>query len=496
MAKSIHQRIVFGLKVRQHRQDRGWNFEELAKRTQMSVSYLNEIEKGKKYPLADNLNRLAEALEVSPEYLASAELPKPLAPLGDLLQSNFLNELPLDLFGIELQQVVEIIARAPDRVNAFISALLEIARNYSLRDENFYFAALRAYQELHMNYFEDIEQAAEAFVQEHRLPLNGGVPAEQLAKILKKRFGYKFDDEGLDKYPELASLRSVFIPHKKRLLLNPRLSERQRAFQLGKELGFNVLELDDRPLASNLMRVRSFEEVLNNYRAAYFSVAILINRQAFVKDLRTFFEQTRWNGPLLLEMLAKYQASPEVLFQRFNVLSKEFNLHKVFFQRFIHDLDRDGFDMDKELHLNRRHQPHASGLNEHYCRRWLSLTLLDDLRERQQEAGRPDTDWIAGVQRAQFIDSGEEYLCFAVAKPGYPTPNRNVSVTLGILLDQDARRTIRFWNDAAIPRQRVNVTCERCALADCAERAAPPSVVRKRETRRRMEEVLHKLTGK
>ncbi len=496
MAKTTHQRIIFGLKVRQLRQDHGWNFEELGRHTGMSISYLNEIEKGKKYPLTDNLNRLAHALGVTPESLASPDLPKALAPLGALLQSNFLNELPLDLFGIELQQVVEIIARAPDRVNAFISAMLEIARNYSLRDENFYFAALRAYQELHMNYFEDIEQAADEFVQANKLPENGGVPADLLAKLLKKQFGYRFDEEGIEKHPELASLRSVFIPHKKRLLLNPRLNERQRAFQLGKELGFNVLDLRERPLASSLLRVGSFEEVLNNYKAAYFAVAILVNRKSFVQDLRAFFGQPVWNSPFLLDLLTKYQASPEVLFQRFNVLAREFNLHKVFFQRFIHDLDRDGFDMDKELHLNRRHQPHASGLNEHYCRRWLSLTLLRDLQQLQKRAGNPEVGGIAGIQRAQFLDSGEEYLCFAIAKPGYPTPNRNVSVTLGILLDADARRTIRFWNDPAIPHRIVNVACERCGLQDCTERAAPPLVVQKREARRRMEEALLKLTGK
>lgn len=496
MAKTNQQRILFGVKIRQLRQERDWSFDELAKRTGMSVSYLNEIEKGKKHPFPENLGRLALAFDTTPEALASPELPKALAPLGALLQSNFLNELPLDLFGIELQQVVEIIARAPDRVNAFISALLEIARNYSLRDENFYFAALRAYQELHMNFFEDIEQAADDFVRTHQLPENGGVPSELLARLLKKQFGYRLDEQGLDKYPELASLRSVYNPPKNRLLLNPRLNEHQRAFQLAKELGFNVLGLSERPLASSLLRVRSFEEVLNNYKAAYFAVAVLVNRQAFVRDLREFFGLSNWNESFLLGLLAKYQASPEVLFQRFNVLAREFNLHKVFFQRFIHDLDRDGFDMDKELHLNRRHQPHASGLNEHYCRRWLSLTLLRDLQRRQQQAPEASLPAIGGAMRAQFLDSGEEYLCVAIAKPGYPTPNRNVSVTLGILLDADARRTINFWNDPAIPEILVNVACERCALTDCTVRAAPPVVVQKREARRNMEAALQKLTGK
>lgn len=495
MAKTQQQRIVLGLKVRQFRQERTWNFEELSKRTGISVSYLNEIEKGKKYPQPENLQKLAEALGITPEFLASSELTKQYAPIGDLLQSNFLNELPLDLFGIEVQQVVEIIARAPDRVNAFISAMLEIARNYSLRDENFFFAALRAYQELHMNYFEDIEQAADAFVSRNHLSNNGMVPAQLLAELLQTEFNYQIDDKKLGEFKELSSVRSVFHPRKKLLFLNNRLNERQRAFQLAKELGFNVLQLKERPLTSSLFRVNSFEEVLNNYKAAYFAVALLINRKAFVRDLGEFFQQTRWSESFLLQLMARYQASPEVLFQRFNVLSRNFDLHKVFFLRFIHDLDRDKFDIDKELHLNRRHQPHASGLNEHYCRRWVSLTLLRDLQADQQKTG-DHTRMRTGVQRVLFLDTQEEYLCLAVAKPGYPTLNRNVSVTLGILIDEQARRVIHFLNDEAIPRQMVNVTCERCALTDCAERAAPPTVVHKREERKRMQELLLKLTDK
>jgi XRE family transcriptional regulator, fatty acid utilization regulator len=495
MAATQYQRIVFGLKVRQFRQERGWNFEELSRESGISISYLNEIEKGKKYPQADNREKLARALGLSNEFLTSLELTKQYAPVGELLQSNFLNELPLDLFGIELQQVVEIIARAPDRVNAFVSALLDIARNYSLREENFFFAALRAYQELRNNYFEEIEEEADEFVLRHGLPAEGGVSSAQLADLLRNEYGYYIEEDGLRQYPELHSLRSVYNPRRQRLLLNGQLNEAQRAFQLAKELGFNALGLTERPLASNFIKVASFETALNNYKAAYFAVAILINRQAFVDDLRAFFAQPRWTLQPLADMVAKYRASPEVLLQRFNLLTREMALDKVFFQRFIHDLDGGVFDIDKELHLNRRHQPHASGLNEHYCRRWLSVALLQGL-QRQQQVGNSDAAPVsAGIQRALFADSGEEYLCIAFAKPGYPTEGRNVSVVLGVLLDDHARSIIRFSDDPAIPRTTVGITCQRCAIADCAERAAPPSVVQKREEKRRMQEVLKKLTA-
>ncbi|MEZ4917460.1 MAG: helix-turn-helix domain-containing protein [Saprospiraceae bacterium] len=492
MAKTQLEKILLGLKVRQFRQEKKWNFEEMSKQTGISVSYLNEIEKGKKYPQPANIQKLASALDITPAFLCSPELTKQFAPLGDLLKSNFLNELPLDLFGIGLQQVVDIIARAPDKVNAFISALLEIARNYSLRDEHFFFAALRAYQELRLNYFEEIEEQAEHFIDTYQLPDNGGVPANLLSDILKRQFGYSIDEEGMGQYPELQSIRAIHLPEQDKLLLNPRLNEKQKAFQLAKELGFQILRLKERPHTSSLVKVHSFEEALNNYKAAYFAVATLINRHAFGKDLTSFFSNSRWDRQFLVQLMGKYQASPEVLFQRFNILSPSFNLSKIFFLRMIHDLDRDGFDIDKELHLNRRHQPHASGLNEHYCRRWLSASLLREIQEEQLKTGRPGQP-ISGVQRALFVDTDEEYLCIALAKPGYPTRNKNVCVTIGILLDETAKNTIQFWDDPAIPQVLVNVTCERCALTNCRERASEPIVIQKRETRRKMLEALDQL---
>jgi len=487
------QRILFGLKIRQFRQELGWNFEELRRQTGISISYLNEIEKGKKFPKTDIRQKLAHALGQSEEFLLSPELTKQFAPLGELLRSNFLNELPLDLFGIEIQQIVEIIARDPDRVNAFISAIMEIARVYSLREENFYFAALRAYQELRNNYFEEIEAAADDFVQKNSLPKNGGVPYNLLASVLKESFDTTVIQDGLAEFPELQSIRSVYIPASKRILLNGRLNERQRAFQLAKELGFQALGLKERPLSSNFLRVNSFEEVLNNYKAAYFAVAILVNRHAFIQDLGAFFGEKKWNGEVLLTLMEKFQASPEVLFQRFNVLAKDFDLDKVFFLRFIHDLEQDQFEIDKELHLNRRHQPHASGINEHYCRRWLSPTMLRELQMKQQQPEN-GTLMLTGVQRASFINTGEEYLCIALAKPGFPTINRNVSVTLGVLLDDHAKQAIQFWDDPAIPQVTVNITCERCPLTDCKERAAEPTVIQRKEARKKMHEALARLT--
>ncbi|MEO0877675.1 MAG: helix-turn-helix transcriptional regulator, partial [Bacteroidota bacterium] len=97
--KIPYQRIIFGLKIKQLRQEKGLSFAELAKATGMSVSYLNEIEKGKKFPKGDKISVLATTLNIEEEILLSTEMGPRLAPVKELLQSNFLNELPLDLFG-------------------------------------------------------------------------------------------------------------------------------------------------------------------------------------------------------------------------------------------------------------------------------------------------------------------------------------------------------------------------------------------------------------
>lgn len=493
-AKTQNERILFGLKVKQLRQSQGLSFADLSQASHLSVSYLNEIEKGKKYPKEDKLRSLADALGVSYERLVSTELSKSLAPVGELLKSNFLNELPLDLFGIELSKVVEIIANAPVRVGAFISTLLELSRNYALKEENFYFGALRAYLELHNNYFEDLEQAVERFIRQYNIPSGRPISGALLKQILEESFGYEIVEDGLDAYPELMKLRSVYLPKDKRLLLNSKLTPNQRAFQFGKELGFNFLDIQERANTSSLMRSRVFEEVINHSKAIYFSVALHIPRLPFIEDMEAFFRKERWDGEAFLSIMKKYDATPEMFYHRLtNILPRFFGMNKLFFLRFLHAPAQDTFEIDKELHLSRRHHPHGNALFEHYCRRWVSLSLLQDLHHMQREGKYVDT--FVRAQRSQYIGTDDEYLCLTIARPAYPTPNRNVSVTIGLLMNDELREKIAFYNDPAIQFREVNKTCERCSLTDCRERAAPPAVVEKREEWRRIQARLAELNG-
>ena len=484
-AKTANERIIFGLKVKQLRQARGFSFDRLSKQTGISLSYLNEIEKGKKFPKAEKVDNLAAALGTTTAELTNGDLGRELAPVAQLLNSNFLNELPLELFGIELTKVAEIIAAAPVRVGAFISTLLEISRSYALREENFYFAALRSYLELNANYFPELEEAVDTFTAKYALPSIRPLPPRRLAALLEDRFGYTIVTDGLDDQPALSQLRSVYLPASGRLLLNGKLTPVQRGFQFGKELAFQHLGLKERANTSSIIRGRVFEEVLNHSKATYFSVALHLPLLPFVDALRGFFERPAWSAPAFLKLMQRFNATPEMFFHRLtNVIPQYFGLPELFFLRFNHDRGSGNFVIDKELHLNRRHHPHENGLAEHYCRRWVSVHLLHDL-----DADRAD-DLRIEAQRSRYYGTDDEYLCISLARTDYPRPGKNVSVTLGLLITDALRAQLAFVDDPAIPSVVVNTTCERCEISDCGVRAVPPTVVQRREDHRAMREAL------
>ena len=488
--KTLNNKIIFGLKIKQLRMERKLSFAQLSKETGMSVSYLNEIEKGKKAPKDDKVKLLAQALGSTPAELKNTELANNLAPLGQLLKSNFLSELPLELFGIELYKVVEIIANAPTKVTAFISTLVELSRNYALREEGFYFAALRSYQELHNNYFEDIEKEVSKFVKANNIPIDKELTLDILANLLKEKYGYEILDNELDNHEDLASLRSVYLPNQKKLLISSKLSKMQRVFQYGKEIGFQHLNLEERAYTSSLLKVTSFEKALSHFKATYFSVALFMNRERFIDSVQSFFDRTEWSGDAFMDLARDYKASPEMLFQRLsNILPQFFDLNRIFIIRIIHTLNRDYFEIDKELHIGGQHHPHENGLNEHYCRRWISISLLKNLLVLQTKGESPSL--IVGAQKSHFYGTKDEYLVITIAKPG--DSQRNVSITLGVLLDEETKQKIKFIDDPYFKNVEVNKTCQRCPIEDCTQRASSPRVIKQRLRLQKIDKSLKKL---
>ena len=506
MYSSDTLRLIFGLKIKQLRQDKGVSAYIVAEQAGLSPSYLNEIEKGKKYPKSEKIFALAKVLDTDYDTLVSVKLSKRLEPIAELLNSNILQELPLDLFGLEPADLLELLSEAPAKVSAFVSTLIEISRSHGMNVERFFFSALRSYRQMHDNDFPDLETAVARYRQSLHLTDDEPLTDSALQTQLENGFGYIVDSFTEADQPALARLRSVLLPgntlpatsskssdtpdNQPMLLFNARLEAEQRAFTFGRELGYRVLNLTNRSLVSSVIEAESFEQVLNNFKASYFAGALLVSRQAIVADLRGLFASPVFNPPAWTDLLTRYGITPEVLLSRImNVLVAEFGIGQAFFLRFD-TADEQTFTLTKELYLSNLRDPH-SARHEHYCRRWLSLTILRELRDVQQNSVVNNP--ICRAQRSVFIESGNEYLVITLAKPSPPKPGVNSSVSVGILLDDRLRSLFPVLNDPAIARREVNDSCERCRLTDCPERAVQPVIWEQHQRQTEMKNTIAQL---
>ncbi|PCH93993.1 MAG: hypothetical protein COB85_06150 [Bacteroidetes bacterium] len=487
-------KLIFGLKIKELRQKKKLAPAELAERCGLSNSYLNEIEKGKKYPKSDKIFALAEALSVKYDELVSLKLSKKLEPVSDFLNSHVFKEFPLEMFGIEPGKLIELISNAPLKMNAFISTVMEIARNYEMKQEHFYLAALRSYQEMHDNYFEELENAVDSFTEKFKIKAKAQLNRKHLYNILESQYGYTIDKEKLTKNKTLGHFRSVFVPESKTLMINDGLSESQKAFLLAREIAFNFLELNERPHTTPPYKAKSFEEVLANFKASYFAVALLLNRELVIEDLREFFKTPDWDSKEFLSLMSKYEASPEMFLHRLtNLLPRYFGIKNLFFLRFSHKSNTKVYQLTKELHLSKLHSPHGNELSEHYCRRWISLNIIEDLKKLQKK--RKTSDPIVAVQKSSYLGTENEYLCISIAKPNSPERNSHISVTIGFLIDEHLKKKLHFLDDRNIVTRVVNETCERCPMEDCKERVAEPVVINNQDRMTVVEENLAKLSS-
>lgn len=474
MPKEIFElKLIFGLKLKEIRTAKGISYQELREKTGLSLSYLSEIENGKKYPKGDKILVLADALNVTYDELVSLKVPRKLEPIVRLIQSDFFKAFPLEQFGLNPQKLVEIISFDPEKINAFVNTILQIARNYELKREGFYHAALRSYQEIHQNYFAELENAVDElhleFPELKDIPFSEKVLSEILLKI-----GVRIGQEELKKHEALSDLRSLYDPKRRILQLNDGLTSGQVNFLLGREIAFQWTKVKNRPLSTPPQHELDFEGILNNYKASYFSAALMMPQQDVVQDIKAFGAQPKWNGGSLLAFLEKYDVTPEMLMQRLtNILPTVFGIENLFFLRFVGKRSNH-FSLTKELHLTRLHNPHGNELNEHYCRRWISLRIIQEIfaENGTSNSGK----YHVGIQRSKYHDSPNEYLLLSIAFPNISNPDEAVSVTIGFLVDENLQNSIQFLNDPTITMRTVNTTCERCPIMDCTERVVDPVI--------------------
>ena len=478
---SDNLRLILGLKLKSLRLERAASLKQIAQRAGLSVSYLSELEQGKKYPKPGKLLQLAGALDVPYDDLVSLRVNEELSPLKQVVSSEFLQEFPFELFGLEREDLVRLISDTPEKSGALIQTLVEVGRSYDVQVEHFLLSALRSYQQMHANYFEDLEDEAQLFRSEQGWAPESRVGKAMLESILRDRWGYRIDEQTITDHPQLKSFRSVYSDGDSPVLhLNGRLLEIQKAFILGREIGYRRLGLEQRAVTSSWIRVESFAQVLNNFRASYFSGALLMDRRVLGADLEKFFDQKSWDPQPLLESMDRFGATPEMFLYRLTELvPSQFGLDKIFFIRLQKRGESKRLALTKVFNLSGVPVPYGLGLSEHYCRRWPGVDLLD-------------SDRRIAVQRSHFVTQDADFLLIALARPLLLDPETRSSVTIGFLVDRAFKRKVSFWNDPEIPRVEVGLTCERCPLSaeQCDDRVAEPKLYNAQRSQEEKERAL------
>lgn len=468
-------RLIFGLKLKQFRQEKGWSLQELSDRSDISPSYLNEIEKGKKYPKTDKIFVLSQALGVDYDELVSSDLKKALGPTGEILKNKFFTDIPFEFFGIDPAHIIEIIADAPVKFSALVNTLIKIGRSYNVSVEKLYFAVLRSYLEIHKNYFPELEDLAGTF-------LPGEEKTEStLKKYLRTEHQVSTDIFDGEKHPALAGLRTVLVPRSKKFFLNRNLTEKQRIFALARESGFRFMGIRARPLTSTWVSVHSFDEVFNNFKASYFAACILLPKNTLVREIRKFLADEKFSKRKFFHVLDQFPVSEETVFYRlFALLPSHFQIEKLYFLKFVSsDGSRDP-QLTKEIHLVGQHDPQENR-NGHYCRRWPGISILDEVHGNER---------FIKTQISNFESMGHRYFEIALGKAS--KDGGQESITLGLEIDSDVRSKIAFLDDPGITRKDVGQTCEKCALFDCKDRVAAPSVLHQQ---RRFNEITKAIEG-
>jgi XRE family transcriptional regulator, fatty acid utilization regulator len=485
-------KLIFGLKLKQLRQEKGLSLSELAQKSSLSVSYLNEIENGKKNPKADKIAALADALDVSYDKLVSVKLTKHLAPISELLESNLLEQLPLDHYGIDVHKVLLQISEAPLQLSALVSTLIEMAKSLEMSENNFSKTAIKTYKELNENYFPDLEEAVNKFRKKVNFDSRPPIKFKDMTEIITDAFSYKVTEEILPDASGFRTIRGINISNgkKKKLIINKKLTDSQKAFIIGKEIAYSFLNISDRSNIYSNLRLDSFDQLLNNLKASYFATALMINKQLLINDILKLFGKKKFDDKFLLTLPDKYNASPEMLFQRItNILSKHFNINNFYFLRINSVKNSGSYSVTKEIRLNTKDNPGGYRTNEHYCRRWLSINIIKKL-ESLQNKNREFKSSISGIQRSVFINSGNEYISISIAKHSTLLANSNYSVTLGFLINDEFKQKVVFAGNQEIPQLIVNDTCERCQIMDCKERVEKPVVY---ESKLRLEKLQQEL---
>jgi hypothetical protein len=140
--------------------------------------------KREKISKTDKVILLSEKLDVSYDHM-SLKLDNNLAPIGEILKSGILKEIPLIFFGIQENDLIDIIQRSA-KVNYTI---IEIAQHYNLSEREFLPSCIAFLSRNNYRFRGKVLNSQQPSILILTIKI-----VEELASILKEEYGYTIEE--------------------------------------------------------------------------------------------------------------------------------------------------------------------------------------------------------------------------------------------------------------------------------------------------------------
>lgn len=467
-------RVIFGLKLKGLRQKRSMSLKDLAKHTGLSVSYINEIEKGKKYPKPDKVLGLAQALETEFDKLVSVRMDDDQDALMRLLQSGIMQTIPFDDFGINPSEILNMVMEDTEKASLLVSSLLELGRRHFLRKEDFYAAILKSKIDKNRAYFEELESKAKEI---RTTFLNDSEPSRKsIEELLSKEFNYRckaiaFSEES--SALQLLSFRRKSTKDGIVFQYNSQLTQKEQLYLLLRELSYCALDISERPNSNADHSFGNFEDYQNAFFAQYLTDAISMPEANFIQSYCEFAEKDRWSLARFRQFLNNWPVPTKRIFHRMGqLLPRTFNIEPLYVLEFSRNIVLDRYLIEEELHLAGLRLPNGINREESFCRRWASMRSLEAYTDKKESSGP-----YIYAQRSQIHGTDGNFFNIAVAERDSLRRERIVCQTIGLPTDSKYIQKFGFLGDGQVFSDTVSETCERCPIDDCRERLTAPLTI-------------------
>jgi len=450
-----------GSKIRKERRLKGLTQSELSKKLEISASYLNLIESGRRTITVPLLIKIGNELGISLKDLTLESNKRLLSDVMEVLSNELFEDLD-----ITNQETSEFISNNP----SIAKALLTLNDSYkSFRDDTqnrlekldvessikenqstrLPVEIVSDFLQENKNYFHELEKQAETIRSKIYFEEGHKTIGHSLIKYLTNVHDIKVKVITTDKNEK--SIKN-FDKNEKILFLSEMLTYSARNFHLAYQIGYcDAQEIIDKIIEDNKIYSEELISLLKISLLNYFAAALLMPYEDFLEKAKKY----KYDVEILMH---HYASSFEQITHRLTNLQRPGNEGVPF-----HFLKTDiAGNVSKRFSLSGIHIPRHGGS----CPRWnVYIAFMNPGKIHPQISKMPD---------------GKVYFCIARAfEKGiekYGMPKSFVSIGLGCDIQYANELTYAEGMDLKNKNLEtpIGVSCRICPRTDCQQRAFPP----------------------